>query len=75
VNEVKGSESVPSMFPPQKMPHGWHAQRVDCDQLVELQDLSGKSLIELAKICFHKKFQLKRTNGFRVMAFQNFGSK
>jgi hypothetical protein len=32
---------------------------------------SPRPLIELAKIYFHKKFQLKQTNGFRVMAFQS----
>jgi hypothetical protein len=45
----------------------WHAR----NQLVYPQDLSGRSQMKLVKIYFHKKFQLKQTNGFRVMAFQS----
>jgi hypothetical protein len=49
----------------------WRAQRVDRDRLVNPQDLSGRSQIKLVKIHFLKRFQFKRMNGFRVMAFQS----
>jgi hypothetical protein len=48
-----------------------YAQHVHRNRLVDPQDLFGRSQIKLVKIYFHKKFQLKRTNGFRVMAFQS----
>jgi hypothetical protein len=50
--------------------YSWHDQHVNRDRLVDLQDLSGRSLIELAKIHFQKKFQLKQMNVSELWPFK-----